>query len=68
AVKRTIANPKEAAELSEKHELGLKASVAEKAIPNCAFTWVPAKKSKAEIEMLLKLFDQTLPNDGFYYK
>ncbi|MBP5175366.1 MAG: ABC transporter substrate-binding protein [Treponema sp.] len=68
AVNRTVANPKEAAGLAEKHELGLKASVAEKAIPNCAFTWVPAKKSKAEIEMLLNLFDQTLPNDGFYYK
>ena len=68
AVKRTVENPKEAAALSEKHELGLKAAVAEKAIPNCAFTWKPAKKSKEEIEMLLNLFEQTLPDNGFYYK
>ena len=67
AVKRTIANPKEAAELAEKHDLGLKAAIAEKAIPNCAFTWKPAKKSKRELETLLQLFDQSLPNDGFYY-
>jgi len=67
AVKRTIKNPSEAAELAEKHELGLKAELAQKAIPNCAFTWKPAKKSKEEIEMLLKLFNQTLPDDGFYY-
>ena len=67
AVKRTVKTPWEAAELSEKHELGLKAAVAQKAIPNCAFTWIPAKKSKAEIEMLLKLFNQPLPDAGFYY-
>ena len=67
AVKRTVKSPSEAAELSEKHELGLKAAVAQKAIPNCAFTWIPAKKSKAEIEMLLKLFNQPLPDSGFYY-
>lgn len=67
AVKRTVKSPSEAAELSEKHELGLKAAVAQKAIPNCAFTWIPAKKSKAEIEMLLKLFNQPLPDAGFYY-
>lgn len=67
AVKRTVKTPWEAAELSEKHELGLKAVVAQKAIPNCAFTWIPAKKSKAEIEMLLKLFNQPLPDAGFYY-
>lgn len=68
AVKRTVANPSEAALLAEKHDLGLKASVAEKAIPNCAFTWVPAKKSRTEIETLLNLFGQTLPGGGFYYK
>ena len=67
AVKRTVKTPWEAAELSEKHELGLKAAVAQKAIPNCAFTWIPSKKSKEEIEMLLKLFNQTLPDAGFYY-
>ncbi len=67
AVKRTVKTPWEAAELSEKHELGLKAVVAQKAIPNCAFTWIPAKKSKAEIEILLKLFNQPLPDAGFYY-
>lgn len=67
AVKRTLKTPWEAAELAEKHELGLKAEVAQKAIPNCAFTWKNSKKSKEEIEMLLALFNQTLPDDGFYY-
>lgn len=67
AVKRTNENPKEAAELAEKHGLGLKAAIAEKAIPNCAFTWKSAKDSKAEIEMLLKIFGQPLPKSGFYY-
>ena len=67
AVSRTNENPREAAELSEKHDLGLKAAVAEKAIPNCAFTWKAAKKSKEEIETLLNLFGQELPDSGFYY-
>jgi len=67
AVRRTVKNPQQAAELAEKQELGLKAELAQKAIPNCAFTWKEAKKSKEEIEMLLKLFNQTLPDDGFYY-
>lgn len=68
AVTRTVANPKEAATLAEKNNLGLKAEVAENAIPNCAFLWKPAKKAKSEIEMLLKIFNQTLPDSGFYYK
>ncbi len=67
AVKRTLEKPAETAVLVEKHELGLKAAVAQKAIPNCAFTWKPAKKSKAEIEMLLEIFNQALPDSGFYY-
>lgn len=67
AVKRTLENPAEAAALVEKHELGLKAVVAQKAIPNCAFIWKPSKKAKSEIEMLLGIFNQTLPDSGFYY-
>ncbi|MBQ4236706.1 MAG: ABC transporter substrate-binding protein [Treponema sp.] len=67
AVKRTVENPSVAAKLSEKHNLGLTAEIAEKAIPNCAFTWIPAKKSKAQIEILLKIFAQKIPDSKFYY-
>ena len=53
--------------LAEKHNLGLTKEIAEKAIPNCAFVFTPAKKSKAQIEQLLKLFGQKLPDSKFYY-
>lgn len=66
-VARTLKNPHEAAELAEKHNLGLTKEIAEKAIPNCAFVFTPAKKSKAQIEQLLKLFGQKLPDSKFYY-
>lgn len=72
----TQQNPKEAAVLVEKHTLGLKAQIAEKAIPNCAFGFAAAKESKNEIEALLKVFlnyapasvGEKLPDDGFYFE
>ena len=67
AVNKTVTNPKEAAMFAEKNNLGLKAQIAEKAIPNCAFTWIDSKDVKEEIESLLKLFNQQLPDSGFYY-
>ena len=66
AIKRTVENPKEAAALAEKQELGLQANIAEKAIPNCAFVWIPAKKARKQIETLLKIFGQKFPGKDFY--
>ncbi len=74
----TLKNPKEAGSLCEKHELGLTASVVEKAIPNANFSYLPASSTEArkQIEALLcvfQKFDETsiggkLPDDYFYIK
>ena len=72
----TEQNPKDAAALVEKHTLGLKAAIAEKAIPNCAFSYVPAKQARPLIEELLKVFlnyapesvGGKLPDDKFYFE
>ena len=72
----TEQNPKDAATLVEKHTLGLKAAIAEKAIPNCAFSYVPAQQARPLIEELLKVFlnyapesvGGKLPDDKFYFE
>lgn len=71
----TIKNPSDAGKLVEKYELGLKAPIATKAIPNAAYTWKTAKDGKAEIEKLLSIFlenspesiGEKLPDEKFYY-
>jgi NitT/TauT family transport system substrate-binding protein len=71
----TIKNPAESGKLVEKHNLGLKAPVAAKAIPNAAYTWKKAGKGKSEIEKLLGIFLENspeaiggkLPDGKFYY-
>lgn len=71
----TRENPQEAGKSAEKANIGLQAKVAEKAIPNAAFTWKRAKEGKAEIEKLLSIFldfapesiGGKLPDEGFYY-
>lgn len=76
AQKKALASPAECGILAEKHNLGIKSLVAEKAIPNCSYTWKDSKNAKSEIEELLTLFmsfDSSsiggkLPDDNFYYK
>jgi len=71
----TISNPQEAGKLVEKYELGLKAPIATKAIPNASYTWKKAKEGKVEIEKLLSIFLENspesiggkLPDEKFYY-
>ncbi|MDP3177360.1 MAG: MqnA/MqnD/SBP family protein [Spirochaetaceae bacterium] len=71
-----VANPDEAGKLAEKHELGLKAPIAAKAIPRSAYVFIRALEARAAIEALLSVFMETapasvggkLPNDGFYGK
>ncbi len=71
----TIKNPAESGKLVEKHNLGLKAPIAAKAIPNAAYTWKKAGKGKSEIEKLLGIFLENspeaiggkLPDGKFYY-
>jgi len=70
----TVKNPEQAGALVEKHQLGLKAKVAEKAIPSCAYTWKTAKNGQNEIEEILNLFltnsseavGGKLPEKNFY--
>lgn len=74
SIDAVLANPIEAGQLAEKHELGLKADIAAKAIPECAFTFIKAPEAKASIEALLSIFLKAapvsvggkLPDEGFY--
>lgn len=76
AVNWTKANPADAAQLVEKHTLGLAAPVVAKSIPFANFTWKNADVSRAQIEKLLNIFlafapesiGGKLPDDGFYFK
>jgi len=69
-----VANPGEAGKLAEKHDLGLKAPIASKAIPRSAYVFVRAPEARSAVEALLSVFLETapasvggkLPNDGFY--
>lgn len=72
----TVKNPKLAGEAVERAGLGLKAAVAEKAIPRCAFVYEKPADARKRMEALLNLFLQfapesvagKLPDDGFYFK
>ncbi len=68
------ADPAAAGLLVEKHELGLKAPVAAKAIPRSAYVYVPAPAARPAVEALLKVFLETAPAsvggklpDGAFY-
>lgn len=75
ASKWTLSNPQKAGVLCEKYELGLPASVLEKAIPNSNYIFISDKDKKKQIENLLKIFLEQepssiggkLPDDNFYY-
>jgi NitT/TauT family transport system substrate-binding protein len=70
------ANPKEAGILTEKHNIGIKADIAEVAIPRCNQRFEDAQTSKEAVEAYLRvLYDFSpsdiggkLPDEKFYYK
>lgn len=70
------AEPKESSLLVEKHNLGLKATIVEKVIPNAAYDYKSAIDAKKEIEQFYNLFlefapeaiGSNLPADDFYFK
>jgi NitT/TauT family transport system substrate-binding protein len=69
-----VANPGEAGKLAEKHDLGLKATIATIAIPRSAYVFVRSPQARGAVEALLSVFIETapasvggkLPDDGFY--
>jgi NitT/TauT family transport system substrate-binding protein len=69
-----LSDPKAAGALVEKADLGLKASIAEKAIPLSAYVFVSATEARPEIEALLRVFLELAPSsvggrlpDGAFY-
>ncbi len=72
----TIANPAEAGVCAERAGLGLLATVTEKAIPFCGYTFIPASESQPIIDSLLEVFLEyapasiggSLPDERFYFK
>jgi NitT/TauT family transport system substrate-binding protein len=69
-----VSQPIEAGLLVEKRDLGLKAAIAAKAIPQSAYVFTLALSARPSVEALLGVFlDLTpasvggkLPDDGFY--
>jgi NitT/TauT family transport system substrate-binding protein len=76
SVEWTVAHPKEAGALVEKHELGLKAAVAAAAIPRSAYVFIPADEARKDLETLFSVFlsyapasiGGRLPDARFYWK
>ncbi len=69
-----VANPKAAGLLVERHDLGLKAAMAELAIPRTNYIYLPAPEARPGIEALLGVFLETSPAsiggklpDGTFY-
>jgi len=71
-----VKNPAAAGVLAEKHGLGMRAAVAERAIPRCNLRYESAAGSKDDVIAFLKVlygFDPRsvggkLPDDGFFYQ
>ena len=71
----TVANPNLAGVLVEKHELGLKASIAAASIPKSAYVFTLAKYARDDVEALFRVFlafapssiGGKLPDDSFYH-
>lgn len=76
SIEWTVANPKAAGVLVEKHSLGLKASVAEAAIPKSAYVFETAQDARKNLEALYSVLlafapasiGGKLPDDRFYWK
>jgi len=61
SITRVVADPAAAGALVEKHDMGLKAPIAAAAIPEAAFTFVPAVEAKSSVEALLSAFLAAAP-------
>lgn len=61
SIARVVADPAAAGVLVEKHDMGLKAPIAAAAIPEAAFTFVPAVEARASVEALLSIFLAAAP-------
>jgi NitT/TauT family transport system substrate-binding protein len=69
-------NPVDAGQLVQKHQIGLKAAVAQEAIPRCYLRYQSAKDSKESVNSFLQvLYDFApqsiggkMPDDAFYYQ
>lgn len=76
SVEWTVAHPKEAGELVEKFDLGLKAPIAAAAIPKSAYVFVPAADARKDLEALYAVFlayapasiGGKLPDARFYWR
>jgi NitT/TauT family transport system substrate-binding protein len=74
SITRMLANPQEAGALAEKFEIGLKAAIAAKAIPQSNYVFLEAPAARSMVEGLLKVFLASapvsvggkLPAEGFY--
>lgn len=71
----TVTNPAEAGICAERAGLGILAPVAEKAIPYCGYTFIPASEARPIIDSLLSVFldyepssiGGKLPDGSFYF-
>ncbi len=74
SIRKVKADPAGAGALVERHDLGLKAAVAAKAIPRSAYVYKRPSEARRSIEALLSVFLKlapasvggVLPDDGFY--
>jgi len=74
SIRKVKADPAGAGVLVERHDLGLKAAVAAKAIPRSAYVFKNSREARQSIEALLGVFLKLapasvggfLPDDGFY--
>lgn len=74
SIRKVQADPAAAGALVERHDLGLKAAVAAKAIPRSAYVFTRPREARRSIEALLGVFLKlvpasvggVLPDDGFY--
>ena len=70
------ANPAEAGQLVEKHELRLRAPIVTAAIPNSNYVFIPASEARSSIEALFRVFLENdpvsiggvLPDNRFYHR
>ncbi|MDX9957520.1 MAG: MqnA/MqnD/SBP family protein [Spirochaetia bacterium] len=61
SITRMLANPQEAGVLAEKFEIGLKAAIAAKAIPQSNYVFLDAPASRPMVEGLLNVFLASAP-------
>ncbi|MDD3980686.1 MAG: MqnA/MqnD/SBP family protein [Spirochaetia bacterium] len=75
SIEKTVKEPAESARLIESLDLGMKAAVAEAAIPKSAYVYLRASELRSSIEAMLSLFLEAdpisvggrLPDEKFYY-